>query len=212
MFRSLFSKKNPPPVRQLDSVLDLQVGDIIKFKPRSLLPVEVQGMQCEVKAVSTYQYDGELSKELQLLSEDNKTFYLAIDDNDGSPELALSLKISRNSVLSLFDEEQFAELWQEHFPELQVQEVPEHLEGWVSDYYKQETKEAEAYFYNYDCTQKGASRFKDDDSQELRYHECIAEDDRYALSVEVWADGTTDVALVVYTPVDVIAEFWPKVD
>jgi len=212
MFKSLFGKKESKPLRNLDSVMDLQVGDIIKFKPRTALPAEVQGMQCEVKGVATYQYDGELSKELQLLSEDNKTFYLAIEENDGSPELALSLKISRNVVLTLFDEDQFAELWQEGYPELEVREVPGHLQGWLSNHYKQETKEAEAYYFNYDCSQKEASRFQDDDSQELRYHECIAEDERYGLSVEIWADGTTDVALVVYTPLEMIAEFWPKAD
>ena len=89
-------------------------------------------------------------------------------------------------------------------------EAPKELEGWLSDHYKQETKEAEAYYFDYDCRQKELSRFQDDDSQELRYHECIAQDERYALSVEVWADGETDVSLVVYTPVEVVAEFWPK--
>lgn len=210
MFKSLFSKKKSVPVRSLDCAQDLQVGDIIKFKPRSILPPSVQNEQFEVTGIGCYQYSGELNKELQLRSEDNKTIYLSVEEGDGSPMLAISYKISRSMVLSLFDEDQFAELWQEDFPTLAVQTAPAELDGWLSNNYQQVTKEAEAYYYNRDCNRESASLFQDDDSEELRYHECSAENDSYGLSVEVWEDGTTDVALVVYTPLEVIAEFWPK--
>jgi hypothetical protein len=210
MFKSLFKKKDKAPVRRLESAQELQVGDIIKFKHRSVLPSQVQGKQFEVTGVGTYQYHRQISKELQLRGEDDQIVFLAIEEEDGKIELALSLKISRKSVLSLFDEDQFSELWQEEFPTLKVQTVLPELEGWVSDNYCQKTKMAEAYYYDYDCSQNPPSQFVDDDGDELRYHECTAEDDSYALSVEIWEDGSTDVALVVYTPTDMIEEFWPK--
>jgi len=209
MFKSLFSKNKKTTVRKLESAQDLLVGDIIKFKPRSILPPQVQGKQFEVTGVGTYQYQQQVSKELQLRDENDQIIFLAIEEEDGKLELALSLKISRQNVLRLFDEDQFSELWQEEYPTLQVQTVLPELEGWISDNYRQKEKMAEAYYYDYDCSQKLPSQFADDDGDELRYHECTAEDESYGLSVEIWADGSTDVSLVVYTPINMIEDFWP---
>jgi hypothetical protein len=54
-----------------------------------------------------------------------------------------------------------------------------------------------------------ASAYQDDDGEPLRYHECEGDDDHYGLSVEVWSDGTTDVAATIYCPVDIIDTFHP---
>ncbi|MGL1932233.1 MAG: DUF4178 domain-containing protein [Desulfotalea sp.] len=210
MFKSFFRKKEKTVIRKLETPQDLQVGDIIKFKPRSILPPQVQGKQFEVTGVGTYQYHQQLSKELQLRDENDEIIFLAIEEEDGKIELALSLKISRKITLGLFNEDQFSELWDEEFPTLQIQNALPELEGWISDNYHQTTKMAEAYYYNRDCSQKPPSKHVDDDGDELRYHECTAEDDSYSLSVEIWADGSTDVSLVVYTPLEMIEDFWPK--
>ena len=71
----------------------------------------------------------------------------------------------------------------------------------------------EGYYYNRDCTDKPPSRRIDDDSEELRYHECEgAPDNNRSLIVEVFSNGETDVFLEVSTPLDVIDELWPNAD
>jgi len=153
MFKKIFGRDNAP--RALTEPSQLQVGDVVSFKHRRSLPDELQGQQLEVTKVGGYQYSAtEITKELTLRSEDNKTYYLSIDDNDGDPLLCFSIKLPELMVLTLFDEAEFSELWGDDFITLTVQEKPEQLTSWLVDSYKQRMKEGEAYYYNHDCEGK----------------------------------------------------------
>ena len=207
MFKKIFGGDKSEP-RVLTEPSQLQVGDIIAFKQRRSLPDELQGQQLEVTKVGGYQYsETEITKELTLRSEDNKTYYLSVDDNDGDPQLCFSIKLPEKSVLSLFDEDEFSELWGEEFITLRVKERPKELASWLADSYTQRIKESEAYYYNRDC---GGEVPEDDDGEELRYHECVGDVDARSLSIEIWGDGGTDVSLVAHCPVDVIEDLWPS--
>ncbi len=206
MFKKIFGGDNAP--RTLTDPGQLQVGDIIAFKQRRSLPDVLQGQQLEVTKVGGYQYsETEITKELTLRSEDNKTYYLSIDDNDGDPLLCFSIKVPESILFTLFDEDEFSELWGEEFVTLTVKEKPEELTGWLADSYTQRMKEGEAYYYNHDC---GGKVPEDDEGEELRYHECVGDVDGRYLSVEIWGDGDTDISLVALSPVDVIEEMWPS--
>lgn len=205
MFKKFFGGDKSGP-RTLTDPSQLQAGDIVAFKERRSLPAELQGQQLEVTKVGGYQYsETEITKELTLRSEDNKTYHLSIDDNDGDPLLCFSIKIPESLVLSIFDEDEFSELWGEDFITLTVKEKPAELANWLADSYTQRMKEGEAYYYNRDC----GGVVPQDDGEELRYHECVGDVDSRYLSVEVWGDGDTDVSLVAFCPVDVIEEMWP---
>lgn len=205
MFKKLFGGNNLP--RTLTAPDQLQVGDIIAFKQRRSLPVELQGEQFEVTKVGGYQYSAtEITKELTLRSADNKTYYLSVEDNDGAPLLSFSIKLPEPMVLTLFDEDEFSQLWGDDFVTLTVKEKPEELASWLADNYTQRMKEGEAYYYNHDC---GGKIPEDDEGEELRYHECVGNVDARYLSVEVWGEGDTDVSLVALCSVDVIEEMWP---
>jgi len=205
MFNKIFGGNDSP--RTLTDPSQLQVGDIVAFKQRRSLPNELQGQQLEVTKVGGYQYsETEITKELTLRSEDNKTYYLSVDDNDGDPLLCFSIKLPEPMLFTLFDEDEFSELWGDDFVTLAVKEKPAELAGWLSDTYTQRMKEGEAYYYNRDC---GGVVPEDDEGEELRYHECVGDVDSRYLSVEVWGDGDTDVSLVAFCPVDVIEDMWP---
>ncbi|VAX09425.1 hypothetical protein MNBD_GAMMA26-124 [hydrothermal vent metagenome] len=206
MFKKIFGGSDAP--RTLTDPGQLQAGDIIAFKQRRSLPDELQGQQFEVTKVAGYQYsETEITKELTLRSEDSKTYYLSIDDNDGDPLLCFSVKLPEAMLCTLFDEDEFAELWGDDFVTLTVKEQPEELASWLADSYTQRMKEGEAYYYNRDC---GGAVPEDDEGEELRYHECIGNVNERHLSVEIWGDGDTDVSLVVLCPIDVIDEMWPS--
>ncbi len=207
--RNFFKKKQDSP-RQLNGPKDLQLGDIVVLKERRALPPELQGQQFEVSHVNTYQYASSTEKEFTLRGADSSSYNMSVDDNDGDPVLCFTIKISRDIVLDIFDEDEFAQLWEPEFPSLTVRNSPERYAAWLTEEYHQIIKDEEAYFYNRDCAENPPSRQEDDDGEEMRYHECEgAPDDDRSLIVEVYGSGETDVSLEISTPVDVIAELWP---
>jgi len=208
-----FKKPKPSTVRSLTQPGELRVGDIVVLKERRSLATELRGQQLEVTQVGAYQYTSSVEKTCTLRTAENKTYYMSIDDNDGDPLLCFSIKIPRAAVLKIFDEDSFAQLWDADYAHLTVQSKPERYASWLADEYYQNVKEAEAYFYDRDCSNRPPSAHLDDDGEELRYHECEgASDDRFGVCVEVWGDGDTDVFLQLACPVDVIDEMWPHGD
>ncbi len=216
MFKGLFGSKEPS-TREIKTANDLLPGDIVSFKERLSLPKDIQGQQFELTEIAGYYYSDGIVPELTLRNADNQTYFLSPDDNDGDPELLLSRKLSREQVAQIFDEDEFAKLFEDGvFPNLKVKTVPPELEGWLNDNYQQEEKSVEAYYYERNCIANPPSDFDDDDDdddgEELRYHECEAADDNYFLTVEIWDDGSTDVIVGICCTEEVIEHYWPKND
>lgn len=208
-----YFKKNKKSQRQLNSPTQLKVGDIVVLKERLSLPDELQGQQLEVSHVGTYQYASGVEKEFTLRNAESRSYYMCVDDNDGDPILCFTIKVPRNSVLEIFNEDDFARLWEADFASLKTQSIPEKYTNWLTDNYHQIIKDEEGYFYNRDCGDKPPSGHLDDDGEEFRYHECEgAPNDDRSLIVEVFGNGETDVFLEVSTSLDVIDELWPSAD
>jgi len=202
-----FGKKESS--RSLDSIEQLQIGDIVSFKDRPPLPVDVQGVDFQVTDVAGYQYSDGPVDEFTLKSAENFVLILSLEQDDGETSICLSRKIKRKQVLSLFDEDEFADLWEPDFVALSVQQVPDKLKTWVGQTYQQQQKNASAYFYDRDLREKPASDYEDSGSYALQYHECLTDDELYGISVEIFEDGETDVYLQCYLPTDVIDGLWP---
>ena len=214
MFKKIFSKKKEAP-RQLETPNQLEIGDIVAFKYRELLPEELREKHLEVSKIGTYEYTSGTSKEIVLKDENNHIYFMSLEDNDGDICLCLAKKISRQQVYRLFDEQAFAQLWTDEWAELKVQEHPESLAGWLTDGYSQTIKEQQAYYYARNCYDKNGlveDLSAVDDGEELRFHECEGNDDHYGLNIEISDDGSTDVFLQLFCPTDVIAEMWPHGD
>ncbi|MDE0419919.1 MAG: hypothetical protein OXK76_03395 [Gammaproteobacteria bacterium] len=203
-------RRNKEEGRRLTRPADLQSGDLISFKHRLALPEELQGGTFEIASVATYQYESGIEVQFTLIGEDRAKFYLGLDPKESQPELCLGRDVPRRDVRKLFDEDNFAMLWDEdEFAELTVAQPLERYAGWLADRYAQVTKDAVGFFYDRDCRGETLSMRQDDDSEELRYHECEGSNDSFGLSVEVWGDGETDVSLEVYCGADVIESMWP---
>ena len=209
LLRSRFSREKESG-RQLTGPGDLRAGDLVSFKHRRVLPEEVQGRTFEVASVATYQYESGIEVQLTLVGDDRAKLYLGLDPKDSQPELCLGRDVPRRDVLKLFDEDAFASLWNEdEFAELNVEQPLDNYAGWLADGYSQVKKDAVGFYYDRDCRGETLSMRQDDDSEELRYHECEGSDDSFGLSVEVWGDGETDVSLEIYCGADVIEAMWP---
>lgn len=208
LFRARFGDKSAEAGRRLASAADLAAGDLLTFKHRLALPPSLQGQTVEVAKVGSYQYEDGLYPQLALDGAESGRIYLSFKAGDAS-ELCLSRDLPRKDVLAIFGEEPFATLWDDDFVDLAVAEKPEVYDGWLADGYAQTKKWAEGYFYDRDCRGEQLSQHQDDDSEELRYHECEDASGRFGLTVEVWADGETEVTLDVNCPPDVIESMWP---
>ena len=208
LFRARFGDKSADTGRRLASATDLQQGDLLTFKHRLALPPSVQGETFEVAKVGSYEYEDGLYPQLALDGAEAGRIYLSFKADDAT-ELCLARDLPRKDVLKMFGEEAFATLWDEDFVDLAVAEPLDAYDGWLADGYAQTKKWAEGYFYDRDCRGEDLSQYQDDDSEELRYHECEDASGRFGLTVEVWGDGDTDVSLEVNCPPDVIESMWP---
>ena len=208
LLRARFGGKSAPEGRTLNGIADLAPGDLLTFKHRLALPPSVQGQTFEVAKACTYQYEDGLYPQLALDGVEAGRIFLSFKDGDAT-ELSLSHDVPGKDVFKLFDEDAFRALWDDDFIRLDVLEELAAYEGWLAESYAQTKKWAEGYFYDRDCRGEDVSDYQNDDSEELRYHECEDGSGRFGMSVEVWGDGDTDVSLDVSCPPDVIESMWP---
>ncbi|MEZ0148962.1 MAG: hypothetical protein AB9Q19_06545 [Candidatus Reddybacter sp.] len=207
MLKKLFSRNKPSKERQLDCPSQLLIGDMLSLKYRDSLPQELREQSLEVIKVGTYEFASGCSKEVVLKDAENRLYFMGIDNEDGKLSLCFARKIARQQLFTFIDEDSFAQLWSQDWPELIVQNPPSELADWLSPRYQQSHKEQEAYYYDRDC--QGEDLAAAEDGEELRIHECEGGDGQYGLSVEISEDGATEVFLQVYCAVDVIEQMWP---
>lgn len=211
MLKEWFGKKKESP-RQLKSVNDLIVDDYIELKPRSCLPDCLQGATLAITGLASYEYSGTIAVEFEATLTNGEVVYLSPERDDGELEICFSIKIPRKTVLTLFNENDFAQLWEDEFPTLEANLADINgLEGWLTEAYSQSVKYGVAYYHQKDLRRQRPSQFTDDSSEELQYHECEGgEEGEYGINVEVWADGSTDVYLTVTCPAEVVQEYYPS--
>ena len=210
LFRARFGK-SAESGRRLESVADLRIGDLLTFKHRLALPPSVQGQTFEVAKVGGYEYEDGLYPQLALDGAEAGRIYLTFKANDAT-ELSLCRDLPRKDVVKLFGEDEFAKLWEDDFAELAVTQQVDGYDGWLAERYSQTKKWAEGYFHEKDMRGEQLSAHQDDDSEELRCHECEDASGQFGLSVEVWGDGDTEVSLEVHCTPDVIESMWPGDD
>lgn len=208
LLRAKFGKDDADKPRALDSLADLAAGDLLAFKHRLALPSDIQGQTFEVSAVATYEYEDGLYPQFTLDGAETDRIYLSFKAGDPS-EISLSRPVPRRDVLKLFDEAAFSALWEDDYADLPVAKPLDTYAGWLADDYAQVKKWVEGYYYDRDRRGETTSKYADDDGEELRYHECEDATGRFGITVEVWADGDTDVTLDVNVTPDVVESMLP---
>ena len=205
-------KKKEQELRSLKHFKELQVKDLVTFKPRDNVPYEIQAQTLTVTGVQSYQYDDGIAAEFILEMPNGSVFTAMCTDDEDGDNITLSKKLPRGLVMTLFDEQQLGSVFEEgDNTRLDVidGDQNEALKGWLPTHYFRTIFMATAYFYKEDRRLLGASDYADDGSEELRYSELEGSDDDYSLNIEVWDGGETDMFVQKTIPHHAISDLWP---
>ncbi len=209
--KSIFGKKEAA-ARQLTRPHDLLAGDLITLDDSFALPKQLKGQQLKVESVNTYEFENKLSTEWQLKGVDDQAIYLTLDEDD-EVYLALSMKITRDQVEQIFDLDQFSQVFEEPGEarvQVLVNQPFDELKQWLGEHYQQTSFAEFGYFHNKDY--RGSRPPQDEGhgkGEEFESYQLIDDAEKYAVDIEVYDGGETEISLVMYRPVTDIREYWP---
>ena len=204
--------KKEPVARRLEHPRDLAVGDIIHLTDSYALPASLRDQSLRVISVGTYQYEYEFATTFALQGQGDETIDMVVEKEDGRENLALSMKINRDTVAELFDLDQFADLFSEDSQVvLERQSDPEDLSFWTAPAYRQNACAERGFFYEKDYRDSKPPD-EEGEGEPFDYFAATSDEGNHALEVEVWEGGETDVVLTVYRPMEDIKELWPGSD
>lgn len=208
-FKKIFSKSADEP-RKLTQVNQLLIGDIIVFTDSFALPESLRGQEFQVKAVNSYEFEHTVQTEWALSGTNNLEVFLSLEVDDIT-ELKLSLKIEHEDVESLFNLDQFSEVFEEPgnaFLEKQTDTAKTTL--WSGEEYKQSTFAKVGYFHRKDHRSENLSAYEGKDSGEpFELYSLYNQDQSKGIDVEVWQDGDTEVCLILFRPLTDIIDMYP---
>ena len=207
-FGKLFgSSSKEDKKRSLEKPEQLQTGDIITLDDSFALPALLRGQSLEIKQVNTYEYEHSKSVEWVLQGSTDDILFLSLE-NDDVQTLVFSLKINRDIVGSLFDLDQFSQLFDDPGnAKLSVKSIPESYNQWLTTNYRQCEFAQFGYFHSIDYRHQNIGEQQGDSFE--RYS-AESDDEKFGLEAEVYQDGETDVVLTIHRPVSDIRQYWPK--
>ena len=211
--KGLFGKKEAPK-RQLDHPSHLMTGDMISLDDSFALPPQLRGQQLRVESVNTYEYERSQKAEWVLKGHGQDTIFLSLDEDDET-YLAFSIKVNRGQVEQIFDLDQFGAIFEEDEQAmLTTQDLPNELatqfEQWLGQQYHQVNFAQFGYFHREDYRNKKPPQDEDGargDAFESYF--LLDDDEKFAIDVEVYDGGETDVMLTLYRPLSDIRDYWP---
>ncbi len=208
MFGKWFGKKAAPE-RQIQSPLELQVGDMIQLNDSFALPAELRGKMLQVTEVNTQEFERQHGPEFILKGDLQGLVYLSLDQDD-ELELCFSRRISRDQVDALFGLDAFGTLFEEPGEaQLDAKAVAE-LDGWHGDHYVQDSYAVMGYFHRQDYRGSQPPAYEGRDAGEpFEYYGLGSPDERYRVEVEVYEGGETDVSLTLVRPLSDIRGYFP---
>jgi len=207
-FKNIFKK--PTPERKLNNVKDLALGDIIVMSDSFGLPTALRAQEFQVSAVNSYEFENKNQIEWVLQGSNNVEFYLTLDVDDKT-YLKFSLKILHQDVETLFDLEQFSEIFDEPGQaQLTRSADSDNTSGWSSEIYQQSSFAQVGYFHRKDYRKDALSAYEGKDSgEQFELYSLYNEDQDKGMDVEVWQDGDTEVFLTLFKPTTDIVDMYP---
>ncbi len=203
----MFGRKKKKTARSITQFSELDVGDLIVFKPREILPVGINDETLTVEKVGTYDHNGSLTSDFTLTHSSGERFSAVYNEEEDT--VTLGQKISRQEVLSIFDENEFADVFDEGGSVTLnsiLESVTDKRRAWVADTYDRTVAAGVAYYYDDDRRKSGVSQFEDD-SLPFTYFELEGSNQHNSLSIEIWDDGETDVFCEVTVKANVVETF-----
>jgi len=197
------------PPRSLNHPRDLRVGDIVKFGFAS--QEALSNRTYMVESVDTCDLGGEAHmKTLFTIEGESRRLRLAVVTDRTGDRLELGLMVLPDDVRQIFDVDAFIDLLD---PETGIAHVlerigePQHLDGWTARIYRQEAGH-NAYYHTGDY--RGRALPQDaDEGTAFSYYSLVSDDRQFALEVQVYDGGRTEVYLLAYFPISKIDEMWP---
>lgn len=209
IFRSIFSGRGKTrEARSLERPEDLQLGDMLQVRDSYLLPVQLRGRNFRVLEISTYQFEHEFNTSFSLESDQNFAVDLLIEGEVGRTEAVFSTALERSQVESLFDPDQFADIFTAGPADLQLLAGDESLAGWLAEKYHRRSFAERGFYYPRDYR---GSRPPDaaSEGEPFDYYCMVSGDGSRSVEVEVWQHGDADVTLSLHLPCSDICELWP---
>jgi|TARA_B110000014_G_scaffold246933_1_gene220061 hypothetical protein len=208
-FKKIFNKSEKEQ-RKLTAVNQLLTGDIIQLTDSFALPELLRNQQFQVSSVSSYEYEHNTQTEWTLSGSSNITLFLALEVDDIS-ELKFSIKIEHADVESLFDLDEFAQIFDEPGNAFLTKKTDTNFtNGWSSDEYQQSVFGRVGYFHRKDHRSETLSEYEGKDSgEQFELYNLYNEDQTKAVEIEVWQDGETDVFLTLFRPMSDIVDMFP---
>ena len=201
---------NKKEQRKLTQVNQLLVGDIIVLTDNFALPESLRGQQFQVTAVNSYEYQHNIQTEWVLQGNNDLLLFLSLEIDDVT-ELKFALKIERDEVESLFNLDNFAQIFDEPGQaQLNRQSDSNNTAMWSCDFYQQSTFAKVGYFHRKDHRSENLSAYEDDDcGEQFELYALYNEDENKGVDVEVWQDGDTDIFLTLFRPTTDIVDMYP---
>ncbi|MCW8834067.1 MAG: hypothetical protein OQK09_00740 [Colwellia sp.] len=208
-FKKVFSKSEKPQ-RKLSHVNQLLVGDIIVLTDSFALPEALRNQQLQISAVNTYEFEHNNQIEWTLQGTSDRILFLSLEVDD-STELKLSIKLEHEDVETLFDLDEFSEIFDEPGQAfLTRQNDNEHTSMWSCEQYQQSTFAKVGFFHRKDHRSENLSAYEGKDSGEQFELYCLYNKDQSkGIDVEVWQDGETEVFLTLFRPLTDIIDMYP---
>ena len=132
-------------------------------------------------------------------------------DVDDKTYLKFSLKILHQDVETLFDLEQFSEVFDEP-GQAQLSRLADNntTSGWTGDIYQQSTYAQVGFFHRKDYRKDTLSPYEGKDSgEQFELYTLYNEDQDKGIDIEVWQDGDTEVFLTLFKPTTDIVDMYP---
>ncbi|MBW8183165.1 DUF4178 domain-containing protein [Shewanella nanhaiensis] len=211
--KGLFGKKEAP-ARQLTHPSQLMKGDMISLDDSFALPAQLRGQQLRVESVNTYEFERSQKAEWVLKGHGQETIFLSLDEDDET-YLAFSIKVNRSQVEQIFDLDQFSAIFEEDEQAmLTTQPLPNELtnefENWLGKEYHQVNFAQFGYFHRADY--RGKKPPQDDNGARgdaFESYFLLDDEEKFAIDVEVYEGGETDVMLTLYRSLSDIRDYWP---
>ena len=208
-FKKVFNKEVQTQ-RKLTHVNQLLVGDIIVLTDSFALPQVLRAQQFQVTAVNSYEYEHNTQTEWTLQGTDALSLFLSLEIDD-TTELKFSLKIEHDDVETLFDLDDFSQIFDEPGQAfLNRQSDNDTTATWSSAQYQQSTFAKVGYFHRKDHRSEEISTYEGEGcGEQFELYTLYNEDQSKGIDVEVWQDGDTDVFLTFFRPLTDIIDMYP---
>jgi len=210
IFNKWFGKDDNETRPPLTHPKDLQINDIIKF---SFLPQsELSATRFAVTEINTYDYENDNSTEFLLSGENRFQIFMSVDNDGGEEYLSISRKLTKKEVSDLFDANEISQIFAEGHSELnRLATSTGSLTTWTSDYYSEDIDCRVGFYHEGDFRNKETPIYQED-SERFEYYSLTNDSDEFAIDIEIYNEGETEIYATIYLELSSITELMPSND